>query len=429
MSEVARICSDLIRFDTTNPGPGERPAAEYVAGLLSDAGVEPVVFEPAPHRTSVVARIPGDSPEALLVHGHLDVVPAEPADWRIHPFSGEVAGGCVWGRGAVDMKGTLAMTLALVLGWARRGVRPGRDLVLAFLADEEATGEYGARHAVTRHRELFDGCTEAISESGGYSVQAPGARIYPVAVGERGTAWMRLTARGVAGHGSRPPVDNAVAELCHALSRLAAHRWPVRLTPAVEALLSSLEEILGERVDRDRLEAEADRLGPAGALFRAQIRNSANPTMLEAGYKVNVVPGSAVAHVDGRFLPGLREEFLETVDRLLGPKVTREFVNLEDAPSAPMDSPFYDGLCAALRAEDPDARPVPYVMSGGTDAKSFAGIGIAGYGFAPLMLTPGLDYHGMFHGVDERVPVEGLEFGVRVLDRLLASPPAGAASP
>lgn len=420
-NEVSLICSNLIRFDTTNPGRGERPAAEYVAGLLAEAGIEPVVFESAERRTSVVARIPGETPEALLIHGHLDVVPAEPADWRIHPFSGEITGGCVWGRGAVDMKGTLSMTLALVRDWARRGVRPRRDVVLAFLADEEATGEYGSRHAVRRHRELFDGCTEAISESGGYSVELPGARVYPVAVGERGTAWMRLTARGVAGHGSRPPVDNAVAELCHALSRIAAHRWPVRLTPGVAALITSLEDVLGERIDRDRLELEAKRLGRAGTLFEAQIRNSANPTMLEAGYKVNVVPGTAVAHVDGRFLPGHREEFLETIDRLLGPKVTREFVNVEDAPSAPPDSPFFERLCAAIVAEDPAARPVPYVMSGGTDAKSFAALGIRGYGFAPLMLTPDLNYFGMFHGVDERVPVEGLEFGVRVLDRLLAS--------
>ncbi|MGW4424302.1 M20/M25/M40 family metallo-hydrolase [Streptosporangium sp. NPDC004631] len=420
-NEVSLICSNLIRFDTTNPGRGERPAAEYVAGLLAEAGIEPVVFESAERRTSVVARIPGETPEALLIHGHLDVVPAEPADWRIHPFSGEITGGCVWGRGAVDMKGTLSMTLALVRDWARRGVRPRRDVVLAFLADEEATGEYGSRHAVRRHRELFDGCTEAISESGGYSVELPGARVYPVAVGERGTAWMRLTARGVAGHGSRPPVDNAVAELCHALSRIASHPWPVRLTPGVAALITSLEDILGERIDRDRLELEAKRLGRAGTLFEAQIRNSANPTMLEAGYKVNVVPGTAVAHVDGRFLPGHREEFLETIDRLLGPKVTREFVNVEDAPSAPLNSPFFERLCAAIVAEDPVARPVPYVMSGGTDAKSFAALGIRGYGFAPLMLTPDLDYFGMFHGVDERVPVEGLEFGVRVLDRLLVS--------
>jgi acetylornithine deacetylase/succinyl-diaminopimelate desuccinylase-like protein len=223
MNEVAQICSDLIRFDTTNPGSGERPAAEYVAGLLAEAGIEPMVVESARHRTNVIARIPGDSDEALLMHGHLDVVPAEAADWRVHPFSGEVEDGCVWGRGAVDMKGTLSMTLALVRDWARRGVRPKRDLVLAFLADEEISGEYGAKYVARQHRELFDGCTEAISESGGYSVEAaPGTRVYPVSVGERGTAWMKLTARGTAGHGSRPPADNAVAELCHALSRIAS---------------------------------------------------------------------------------------------------------------------------------------------------------------------------------------------------------------
>lgn len=418
MKDVAEICSDLIRFDTTNPGSGERPAAEYVATLLADAGLEPVVFESAPRRTTVVARMEGDSPDALLVHGHLDVVPTDPAEWRTHPFSGEIDDGLVHGRGAVDMKGSCAMTLATVLGMRARGQRPRRDLVLAFLADEEATGDYGSRYAVTEHRELFDGVTEAISESGGFSVSSGGHRVYPVAVGERGTAWMKLTAHGVAGHGSKPPVDNPVATLAGALARVAAHQWPVRLTPSVAALIRELGEITGQPVDLDRLDAEAARLGPLGQLFQGQIRNSANPTMLNAGYKVNVIPSTAEAHVDGRYLPGLREEFLETLDALLGPKITREFVNLEDAPSAPYPSSFFDELATCLTAEDPLARPVPYVMNGGTDAKSFARIGIQGYGFAPLMLRPDLDYFGMFHGKDERVPVAGLEFGTRVLTRL-----------
>ncbi|WP_248959025.1 M20/M25/M40 family metallo-hydrolase [Sphaerisporangium perillae] len=451
MTDVAGICSDLLRIDTTNDGTpdgsGERPAAEYVAGLLAGAGIEPTVFESAPRRTSVVARIPGESPEALLIHGHLDVVPADPAEWTTHPFSGEIADGCVHGRGAVDMKGTLSMTLALVREWARRGVRPRRDIVLAFLADEEATGEYGAGYAVTRHRDLFDGCTEAISESGGFSVTVPpgtigsGAvhsaafagddapagpssgdlRVYPVAVGERGTAWMKVTAHGVAGHGSKPPVDNPVAELCRALARLADHRWPVRLTPAVASLIGNLGKALGTTIDLDRLDEEVERLGRAGTLFKGVIRNSANPTMLDAGYKVNVIPGTAEAHVDGRILPGLRDEFLETIDKLLGPKITREFVSFDDGVTSPAEG-LFDDLCAALRAEDPAGRPVPYVTTGGTDAKSFAKIGIRGYGFAPLLLDPGLDYFGMFHGVDERVPVAGLEFGVRVLDRLLTAP-------
>ncbi|MEV4896134.1 M20/M25/M40 family metallo-hydrolase [Nonomuraea sp. NPDC055795] len=325
----------------------------------------------------------------------------------------------LYGRGAVDMKGSCSMTLATVLGMAARGERPKRDLVLAFLADEEATGEYGSRHAVTEHRELFDGVTEAISESGGFSVPAGDERVYPVAVGERGTAWMKLTAHGVAGHGSRPAIDNPVATLVHALSRVATHEWPVRLTPAVKALIQSLSEITGGPIDVGRLDEEAERLGVLGTLFEGQIRNSANPTRLDAGYKVNVVPSTASAHVDGRYLPGLQEEFLATIDDLLGPKITREFVNLEDAPAAPYPSPFFDEMAAALLAEDPKARPVPYLMSGGTDAKSFARIGIEGYGFAPLMLRPDLDYFGMFHGKDERVPVEGLEFGTRVLTRLL----------
>ncbi|MFC0865648.1 M20/M25/M40 family metallo-hydrolase [Sphaerimonospora cavernae] len=431
MSEVAEICSQLLRIDTTNDGggdgPGERRAAEYVAGLLDAAGLEPVVFESAPRRTSVVARVAGDGSSsargALLVHGHLDVVPAEPSEWRTHPFSGEVEDGLVHGRGAVDMKGTLAMTLALALDWARRGVRPKRDLVLAFLADEEATGEYGAGHAVERHRDLFDGCTEAISESGGFTWHDGDVRLYPLAVGERGTAWMRLTARGVAGHGSKPAVDNPVAELARALARLADHRWPVRLTPEVAQLIDGLSRALGTMIDLDRLDEEIERLPRAAALFRGVLRNSANPTMLDAGYKVNVIPGTARAHVDGRFLPGQREEFLETIDRLLGPKVTREFVSFDDAVSSPADG-LYDELAAALLAEDPGARPVPYVMTGGTDAKWFARLGIRGYGFAPLMLPPDLDYFGMFHGVDERVPIKGLEFGVRVLDHLLAAPAA-----
>jgi acetylornithine deacetylase/succinyl-diaminopimelate desuccinylase-like protein len=419
VKDVAEICSDLIRFDTTNPGSGERPAAEYVATMLSDAGVSPVVFESAPHRTTVVARIEGDSRDALLIHGHLDVVPADPVEWRLHPFSGEIADGCVYGRGAIDMKGSCAMTLATVAGMAERGLRPRRDLVLAFLADEEATGEYGARYAVTEHRELFDGVTEAISESGGFSVASGDHRVYPIAVGERGTAWMRLTAHGVAGHGSRPATDNPVATLAAALTRVASYEWPVRLTPSVAALLRSLSEITGQEIDLDRLDQESDRLGALGHLFRGQIRNSANPTMLDAGYKVNVVPSTAGAHVDGRYLPGLQEEFLATIDELLGPKITREFVNLEDAPAAPYPSAFFGELAGALAEEDPLARPVPYVMSGGTDAKSFARIGIRGYGFAPLMLRPDLDYFGMFHGKDERVPVEGLEFGTKVLTRLL----------
>ena len=424
-NDAAAICSDLIRFDTTNRGEGaarpERPAAEHVAALLAGAGAEPVIVESAPGRASVLARIPGTDPghPAFLIHGHLDVVPADASEWTVPPFSGEIRDGCVWGRGAIDMKGSLAMTLAVVRRRLREGRRTRGDLVLAFLADEECTGEHGSRYVVREHRAFFDGCAEAISESGGFSVEAGGVRVYPVATGERGTAWMRLTARGTPGHGSKPAPDNAVAEIAHAVSRLASHEWPVRLTPGVRALLDGLADALGTTIDHDRLDAEAVRLGDVGRLFAGTVRNSANPTRLDAGYKVNVVPGTASAQVDGRYLPGTGEEFLATVDRLLGPKVAREFINHEEAPSADPAGPMFAALAGALRAEDPAARPVPYVMAGGTDAKAFHRIGIRSFGFAPLRLGPGLDYLGMFHGVDERVPVDGLAFGTRVLDRFL----------
>ncbi|MFI6520682.1 M20/M25/M40 family metallo-hydrolase [Spirillospora sp. NPDC050679] len=425
-AEVAAICSDLLRIDTTNEGEGkgrpERPAAEHIAVLLDEVGVDPVIVESAPGRANVLARVPGTDPDApaFLVHGHMDVVPADPGEWSVHPFSGEVRDGYLWGRGTVDMKGTLAMTLATVRQRLREGRRTRGDLVLAFLADEECTGDYGSRHVVGEHADFFTGVEEAISESGGFSVTAaPGTRVYPIATGERGSAWMRLTARGVAGHGSKPAADNAVAELCHAISRLASHQWPVRLTPGVRRLLDGLGEALGTPIDHDRLDEEARRLGLVGRLFAGTIRNSANPTRLDAGYKVNVIPGSAYAQVDGRVLPGLGEEFFATVDRLLGPKITREFINHEQAIAADADGPTFAALAGALRAEDEAAHPVPYVMSGGTDAKAFARIGIRSFGFAPLLLGPELDYQAMFHGVDERVPVAGLEFGTRVLDRFL----------
>ncbi|MFE3112150.1 M20/M25/M40 family metallo-hydrolase [Kitasatospora indigofera] len=432
--DAVRICHDLLRIDTTNPGdgtgPGERAAAEYVAAELHAAGIAPTLLEAAPRRASVLTRIAGHDPSLppLLVHGHLDAVPFDAADWTHHPLSGELADGCLWGRGAVDMKGTVSMVLALARHWARSGVRPRRDIVLAFLADEESTGDLGSRFVVAEHREWFEGCAEAISESGGFSITArPEAgpdtgrelRVYPVAVGERGTAWMRLTARGTAGHGSKQNPDNAVATLVHGLSRLASYRWPTSLTPPVAALVAGLERELGIRIDRSRLEEEAARLGQLGELFDCTVRDSANPTVLRAGGKVNVIPGQAYAEVDGRFLPGHREEFLEVVDRLLGPGITREFINCEDAVAADHEGPAFAAMADALRAEDERARPVPFVMSGGTDAKSFARLGIRSYGFAPLLLDPSLHYYGMFHGVDERVPAAGLGFGVRVLDRFL----------
>ncbi|MFC8425601.1 M20/M25/M40 family metallo-hydrolase [Streptomyces sp. NPDC057236] len=425
LDEVVTFTSDLIRIDTTNRGGGdcrERPAAEYAAARLAEAGLEPVLLERVPGRTNVVARLEGTDPsaDALLVHGHLDVVPAEAADWSVHPFSGEVRDGVVWGRGAVDMKNMDAMILAVVRAWAREGVRPRRDVVIAFTADEEASAEDGSGFLADRHAHLFEGCTEGVSESGAFTFHdGDGRQIYPIAAGERGTAWMRLTARGRAGHGSKVNRENAVTRLAAAVTRIGEHQWPLRLTPTVRAALTELAAVYGIQTDLSDPDTLLDKLGTAGKLVEATVRNSTNPTMLGAGYKVNVIPGEAVAHVDGRYLPGTEDEFRATMDRLTGPDVDWEFEHHEVALQAPVDSPTYLRMRAAVEEFAPEGHVVPYCMSGGTDAKQFSRLGITGYGFAPLRLPEGFDYQALFHGVDERVPVEALHFGVRVLDRFL----------
>ncbi|MET1073338.1 MAG: M20/M25/M40 family metallo-hydrolase [Umezawaea sp.] len=424
--DVVDLCASLIRIDTTNRGGGdavgERGAAEFVAGHLAALGVEPTLLEPAPRRTNVVARVPGSDPSlpALLVQAHLDVVPADPGEWTVHPFSGELRDGYLWGRGAVDMKDMVAMVLSVLSTWSREGRGPRRDIVLAFVADEEDQGEFGAGWLVDRHQTLFADCAAAISESGGYSYRVGDKRVYPVGTAERGTSHLKLTARGRAGHGSRRNDDNAVVTLANALSRLAAYRHPVRLTPSVRAFIDRTGAARGVAADLDDVDGTLARFGPAGALAESTVRNSTTPTMLSAGYKVNVIPGTATARVDVRTLPGTVDELMSTIDTLIGPDVTREYLEHMPPVQAPIDSPWFTAMADALRSEDPDAIVVPYCMGGGTDAKAFSTLGIDCYGFAPLLLPEGYDYRAMAHGVDERVPVEGLRFGARVLDHLLS---------
>jgi acetylornithine deacetylase/succinyl-diaminopimelate desuccinylase-like protein len=424
--EVVGLCSEMIRIDSTNfgdgNGPGERKVAEYVAGKLAEVGIEPVLHETGERRTNVVARIEGTDPsrDALLIHGHLDVVPANAHDWSVAPFSGEVRDGCVWGRGAVDMKDMDAMTLAVVRQRMREGRRPHRDVVLAFLADEEAGGRNGAHRLIDERPDLFEGVTEGIGEVGGFSLTVgANTRLYLIETAEKGLAWMRLTARGRAGHGSMINDDNAVTALCEAVARLGRHQFPLRVTPTVRRFLAEISQVLGLDLDADDLDGVVGKLGPMAVLIGATLRNTVNPTMLDAGYKVNVIPGQAQAHVDGRFLPGYEDEFFEAVDALIGPDVQREMLEHQIALETDFEGHLVDAACEALKAEDPGARPVPYTLSGGTDAKAFSRLGIRCIGFSPLLLPPDLDFAGLFHGVDERVPVQALDFGTRVLDRFL----------
>ncbi len=423
--EVAGLASDLIRIDSTNPGdntgPGERAAAEHVAALLADVGLEPTILESRKNRTSLITRIEGQDPTrpALLIHGHLDVVPADPADWQIHPFSGEIKDGCVWGRGAIDMKDMDAMMLAVFRQRLREGRKPPRDIVLAFLADEEAGGDYGAQWLVENHPDLFEGVSEAIGEVGGFSATIGGQRLYLLQTAEKGIAWMRLTARGTAGHGSMLQPDNAVTELAEAIARIGRHEWPVRLTPSVEAFLTAAADAMGVSFNPKDPAAILGKIGPIARMIGATLTNTTNPSVLSAGYKVNVVPQTATAQLDGRFLAGTEDEFFAEIDQLLGHGVRREFINNKPAVETTFDGDLCEAMIAALMECDPDGKVVPYCLSGGTDAKAFSTLGIRCFGFTPLQLPAELDFAGLFHGVDERVPVTALEFGTRVLDRFI----------
>ena len=422
--EVVDIARELIRMDTSNygdaDGPGERKAAEYVAGLLDEVGIEAEITESEPGRASVLARWGTGDRDPLLVHGHLDVVPARTDDWRVDPFSGEIQDGYLWGRGAVDMKDFDAMVLSVVRARARAGVLPDRPVVLAFTADEEAGGHKGAQVLLETHRDLLADCTEAVGEVGGFSTTVRGRRVYLIEAAEKGMAWMRLTARGRAGHGSFVHPDNAVTDLAAAVARLGSRTWPVRLTPAMETLLAAVGRLAGTEATPENAEALIDEFGTAARMLGAALRHTVNPTMLEAGYKVNVVPQEAVAHVDGRFLPGHEDDFFTTLAGLVGDDITVEWVSRQPAWETPYDGPLVDAMTRALLAEDPDALVAPYLMSGGTDAKHFGKLGMRCYGFAPLRLPDDLDFTALFHGIDERVPLDGLEFGARVLDRFLA---------
>jgi acetylornithine deacetylase/succinyl-diaminopimelate desuccinylase-like protein len=431
---VVELVSRLIRFDTSNTGElettkGERECAEWVAAQLEEVGYETVYVESgAPGRGNVFARLPGadDSRGALLIHGHLDVVPAEPADWSVHPFSGAIEDGYVWGRGAIDMKDMVGMAIALARQFKLEGTVPPRELVFAFLADEEAGGTYGSHWLVEHRPDLFEGITEAVGEVGGFSLTVPRPdggerRLYLVETAEKGLAWMRLTAKARAGHGSFLHEDNAVTILAEAVARLGRHTFPLVISDSVAEFLAAVGEETGLDFDPKSpdLDGTLAKLGTISRIIGATLRDTANPTMLKAGYKANVIPQTAQAVIDCRVVPGRQAEFEAEVDRIIGPDISREWVTKLDSYETTFDGHLVDAMNDAILAHDPEGRTVPYMLSGGTDAKAFARLGIRCFGFSPLKLPPDLDFVSLFHGIDERVPVEALKFGTRVLEHFL----------
>ncbi|WP_286928942.1 MULTISPECIES: M20/M25/M40 family metallo-hydrolase [Aeromicrobium] len=421
-NEVVDLCRDLIRIDTSNfgdsSGPGERVAAEYVAASLAEVGIESTILESEAGRASVLARWGNQdsSRPGLVIHGHLDVVPAQAADWSVDPFAAEIVDDYVVGRGAVDMKDFDAILLAVVRERQRDGRIPDRPILLVFTADEEAGGQLGAHWLVAEHPEWFEGCTEAIGEVGGFSTEVNGKRLYLLESGEKGIAWLRLTATGTAGHGSMRNHDNAITHLARALVRIGEHEWPVEPGPSMQLLLEKVRELTGLEGTPDEL---LEHFGPAVRMIGSGLRNSTNATMAQAGYKHNVVPGEAVAYVDGRPLPGHHETFVSRVQDIVGEGVRVEPYH-EDIPlEYGFEGDLVDAMTVSLLKHDPEAHVAPFLMSGGTDAKAWHKLGMTSYGFTPLRLPGDLDFTALFHGVDERVPIDALQFGTRVFDEFL----------
>ncbi len=429
-ADVVTLTQELIQIDSSNWGEspetiGEAEVADYCAQRLREVGYDPEVYiTTSDARRGVHLRIPGSDPDAdaLVVHGHIDVVPAIAADWTHAPFCGEIHDGFIWGRGAVDMKDMDAMILAVLRHWAREGIRPRRDLIIVFFPDEEAGMHHGSAWVVANRPEFFEGATQAIGEVGGFSISVrDDLRLYPIQTAEKGMRWLRLRAAARAGHGSMIHTDNAVTELARAVTRIGEHKWPVRHTRTVDAFLAELSDAYGVEIDGTDPDELVSKLGTLGLLVGATLQNTANPSMLSAGYKVNVIPSEATAHIDGRVLPGFEGEFDQTIRELVGERINIELVSTGIALESEFDTATFDLMASVLRQEDSGARAVPYMISGGTDAKALSTLEIDCYGFSPLRMPPDLDYWRLFHGVDERVPVEGLHFGVRTLDRFLRS--------
>ncbi len=425
LEDTARIARDLIRFDTSNFGEGrsngETDAAEYVAAELERLGLTPELIDSDPGRTSVIARVPGRdmSKGALVVHGHTDVVPAIAADWSVDPFGGEIKDGMLWGRGAVDMKNMDAMILTSLDAILATGRQPERELIIAFFADEEAGGVRGSHYLVDNRPDLFAGATEAISEVGGYSIDLDGKRAYLIQTGEKALIWITLRARGTAGHGSQINHDNAVTRLAGAVARIGSQEWPLHLTNTTRQLLDGVARILGKNPQHITPDELAIATGTASRFISASLRNTANPTGLTAGYKHNVIPDMAEALLDVRVLPGQEEAVIERIRELAGPGIEVLIPHQDIGLETPFDGPLIDAMIASLMVHDPGAEVLPYLLSAGTDNKALSKLGITGYGFAPLQLPPTLDFPAMFHGVDERVPLDALVFGKQVLTDLL----------
>lgn len=422
------ILQRLIQFDTTNPPGNESECIAFIDRLLTEVGIETTVLSKAPNRSNLVARLSGrgDAPP-LLLYGHVDVVTTKGQDWQHPPFEGVLRNGYVWGRGALDMKGGVAMMLVAFLRAKTENLNLPGDVILAVVSDEEAAGEFGAKFLVEEHPDLFDGVRYAIGEFGGFTFHIGNTRFYPIQIAEKQFCWMKATVHGPGGHGSVPVRGGAVARLAELLRRLDTRRLPVHITPparvmlrAMAASLSGASGLLPRLLMRPALADIILRLlGERGRIFDPLIHNSVSPTILQGSDKINVIPGRVSVELDGRLLPGFQPEDLITELRsIVGEEVDLDVVQYDPGP-VETDMGLFETLADVLRQADPGGVPVPLLLSGVTDARFFSRLGIQSYGFTPMDLPEDFSFLDTIHAADERIPVDALAFGTDAIYELL----------
>ncbi len=431
MQPPAELLQRLIRFETTNPPGNERECIAWIEGLLRELGCETRVLAKDPERPNLVARIPGEgSASPLLLQGHVDVVPTDDQDWSRPPFEARAEDGFIWGRGALDMKGGVAMMLSAFMRAKSDGTALPGDVIFAAMSDEEAGSELGAKFLVDEHRELFDGVRYAIGEFGGFSIETAGRRLYPIMVAEKQVCWTRAVVRGPGGHGSLPMRGGAMARLARFLRNLDRKRLPVHVTPVVRQMVEAtaaampapasvaLRGLLRPRLT-DRL---LDAMGERGKLFDPVLHNTANATIVRGGGKINVIPGEIELELDCRLLPGFGPaDLLAELGELAGEGIELEVLRFEES-AAEADMGMFESLGAVLRELDPSGAPIPLLLAAITDARVFDRLGIQTYGFLPMRLPAEMRFTELIHAADERVPADTLDFGAEAIHRALRLP-------
>jgi acetylornithine deacetylase/succinyl-diaminopimelate desuccinylase-like protein len=424
----AEILQRLIRFDTTNPPGNEAECIAFIDELLNGAGIKTTIFARASERPNLIARLSGrGNAPAMLLYGHVDVVTTEHQKWQYPPFEGKIADGFIWGRGALDMKGGIAMMLAAFLRAKVEGLALPGDVVLAIVSDEEGLGGFGSRFLVENHPDLFEGIRYAIGEFGGFSLYVNGQKFYPISVAEKQVCWIRATVRGPAGHGSLPARGGAVAKLAGLLQKLDKKRLPVHITPTARLMFKTMASALGRvngLIVRQLLNPSLTNivlnvLGQRGHVFDPLLRNTVNATVLHGSDKTNVVPGEVSVDLDGRLLPGFKpDDMIAELRRIIGREAELEVLHFDPGPSDP-DMGLFDKLTGILRELDPEGKAVPLLLAGTSDARFFTRLGIQTYGFLPMPLPKDFNFAKTIHAADERIPISAVDFGTNAIYELL----------